>query len=265
LGSKAPQQAVPPGSAASTIDRQADTLVFPGSLEEIASLEKLLVQVDTPIGEVMVRAVLYEVSSTDKDGSDFSLALNLLAGKLSIGVGSLDPTKPFVRLTNKSIDAIFSTLSSDSRFKVVSKPSLRVRSGGSGRFTVGQDVPILGAVSYPGNGQTPIQSVEYRSSGVIFDLKPEIHDAVVDLTVLQQVTNFSVTDTGVNGSPTLTKNELQTILSLTDGEVVALGGLSINKESEGSSGPFFLPKFLRANSSETSKSEILLILQVTRI
>jgi len=264
-GSKAPQQATPTGSVAASIDRRTDTLVFSGTPNEVDLLKKVLEQIDRPIGEVMVRAVLYEVSSSDKDGSAFSMALNLLAGKFSLGTGVGDSLSSFFRFKNQSIDAVFSALSTDSRFKVVSTPSLRVRSGGTGRFTVGQDVPVIGAISYPGNGQTPIQSVEYRSSGVIFELQPLVHDSTVDLEVLQQMSNFVVTSTGVNNSPTLIKRELKTNLSLADDDVVVLGGLAENKETEGSSGASFMPSFLRSKNSETSKSEILLVLQLTRI
>lgn len=265
VGDKSPQQATPPGSAASLIDRSADTIVFSGKQEEVSRLRDLLPQVDVPLGEVMVRAVLYEVANGRKDGSAFSLALNILGGKLGISISTASQGESSVRFKNQTIDAIFSALSTDSRFKVVSKPSLRVRSGASGRFTVGQDVPILGALSFPGNGQTPIQSVEYRSSGVIFDLQPEVHERVIDLTLSQQVSNFVVTDTGVNASPTLTKREIKTSLSLEDGEVVFLGGLAENKETEGKTGLSFLPELFRTNSAEKSDSEILLFLQVSRI
>jgi general secretion pathway protein D len=264
-GDKSPQKAVPPSSAAAQIEREADTLVFSGTDNEIEKLKKVLAQVDTPLGEVMVRAVLYEVSSSGKDGSAFSLALNLLNGKLSAGFGDINPVDTFVRLKNQSIDAVFSALSSDSRFKVISTPSLRVRSGRTGRFTVGQDVPVLGAVSYPGNGQAPVQSVEYRSSGVIFELQPEVHEKTVDLNVAQQVSNFVATDTGVNSSPTLIKREVNTALSVADGDVVVLGGLAENKESDGTNGLSFMPDFLRSKNSEKSRSEILLILQLSRI
>lgn len=265
IGSKVPQQSSPAGSAAATIDRHVDMLVFSGSMKEIEMLKQVLTQVDTPIGEVMVQAVLYEVATSEKDGSAFTLALNILGNRFTLGVGSGDPLSSFVRFKNQSIDAVFSALSTDNRFKVVSTPSLRVRSGGTGRFTVGQDVPVIGAISYPGNGQTPVQSVEYRSSGVIFDLQPQVHDSIVDLDVSQQMSNFVVTDTGVNNSPTLIKRELKTTLSVADGDVVVLGGVAENKESLGSNGLSFMPNFLRSKNSETSKSEILLILQLTRI
>jgi len=225
VGAKADNTAPPPGSAAAAIDRKSDILVFSGSAVEVERLRKLLRQVDFAVGDVLVRGVLYEVQTNKTDGSAFKLALSLLGGKLGLSLGGASAAGDFIRFKNNSLDLIASSLSTDGRFTVKSTPVLRVVSGGIGRFTVGQDVPVLGAVTYPGNGGAPVQSVEYRSSGVIFDIQPVIHDGGVDLTVMQQVSNFVKTDTGVNSSPTLIKRELKTALSVTDGELVVMAVL----------------------------------------
>jgi len=261
------QNVVPVGSAADSVDRKSDTLVFSGSAAEIEKLKKIMPQVDLALGDVLVRGVLYEVQATKTDGSAFSLAVNLLGGKFSSGIGGavVNPINTFIRFKNQTLDAVLSSLSGDSRFKVVSRPSLRVTSGTSGRFTVGQDVPVLGAVTYAGNGSAPVQSVEYRSSGMIFDLQPVIHGDQVELNVMQQVSNFVTTDTGVNASPTLIKRELKTALTLDDTEIVVLGGLTEDKETDTRNGPSFLPSFFHTKTADKSNTEILLILQLTKI
>ncbi|WP_343743267.1 type II secretory pathway, component PulD [Herbaspirillum huttiense] len=260
-----PKAPAPTSSAASLLDTQTDALVFNGTASDIKKLAGLLTQLDTRQGEVMVRGQVFEVASNSAQGSAFSLALHLLGGTVTAGLSTPTTLDGFVRIKNASIDAVFSALSSDSRFKTISAPSLRVRSGASGRFSVGQDVPVLGAVSYPGNGNAPVQSVEYRSSGVIFDLEPVVRDSVVDLTVGQQLSNFVTTQTGVNNSPTLTKREVRTSLSVADGDIVIIGGLAENRESSGRIGFSFLPDWMRSDTGQTSKSEILLVLQLTRL
>jgi len=255
---------VPDGSAAAMIDQAADTLIFLGNDKEIDKLQTLLPQVDFALGEVIVRGVVYEVSTSSKDGSAFGLLASLIGGKVSIGLGSINPVDSFVRFKNVSLDAIYSMLSQDSRFKVVSSPSLRIRSGSSGAFSVGQDVPVLGAVSYPNNGQ-PVQSVEYRSSGVIFNVQPTVREGVIDLGIDQQLSDFVQTTTGVNNSPTLTKRALKTSVGLRDGDVIVLGGLAENKEGNTRDGLSFLPEFLHTKGTESSRSEILLVLQVQRL
>jgi general secretion pathway protein D len=126
-------------------------------------------------------------------------------------------------------------------------------------------VPVLGAVSYPGNGQPAMQSVSYQSSGVIYDVQPVIHEGAIDISVMQQVSNFVSTKTGVSGSPTLIKRELKSDLTLLDGEIVVMGGLTDSKDTNASEGASFLPAFLRSKSSDSSGVEILLILQVTKL
>jgi general secretion pathway protein D len=252
------------GSPASLIDQNADTLVFTGTAAEVKKLNNLLPQIDYPVGEVMVRGVVYEVTSNDKEGSAFGLLANVLGGKLSIGLGTLNAIGNFARLKNASLDAIYSALSQDSRFKVVSSPSLRIRSGSNGTFSVGQDVPVLGAVSYPSNGNA-VQSVEYRSSGVLFNIMPTVREGVIDLNIDQQLSNFIATTTGVNNSPTLIKRALKTSVGLQDGDLIVLGGLTEDKETASRDGFSFLPKFLRSRGTENSKTEILLVLQVQRI
>ena len=264
--SMAPQQSVPAGSAAALIDRRSDTLVFLGSVEEIARLKQVMPQVDTPKKSVMVQAILYEVQTSSSDGSAASIALNLLNGKFGASLGQvIDPLSNVFKFTNVSINAVLSNFSSDSRFNVISTPSLRVTSGETGHLVVGQDVPVLSQVSYGGNGNTPLQSVEYRSSGVIFNIQPIVRESVVDLTVMQQVSNFVSTNTGVNSSPTLTKREMGSVLALEDGELVVMGGVAENKNSDSRSGIPFFPKFLQSINSSNTKTEILLILKMTRI
>ena len=255
---------VPQGSATAMLDQSADVLVFTGTDKEIDKLKKLLPQVDFQLGEVVVRGVVYEVSTTDKEGSAFGLLATLLGGKLQAGVGVVNPVGSFLRLKNTALDAVYSVLSQDSRFKVMSSPSLRIQSGAQGTFSVGQDVPVLGSVSYPNNGQ-PVQSVEYRSSGVIFNVQPTVRESVIDLAIDQQLSNFAQTTTGVNNSPTLTKRALKTSVGLQDGDLIVLGGLTENKESDTRDGPGFLPRFFHTTGKDNSRSEVLLVLQVQRL
>lgn len=255
----------PAGSAAALLDQNADVLVFRSTPQEIEKLKVLLAQVDFAVGEVAVRGVVYEVSDSSKSTSAFGLLANVLAGKLSIGIGPLTSMGNVLTFKNTALEAIFTALSTDSRFRVLSSPSLRIRSGSVGSFSVGEDVPVLGAVSYTQATGQPVQSVEYRASGVLFDVRPTVRDGEIELQVAQQLSNFVATTTGVNSSPTLIKRSLKTSVGLQPGDGVVLGGLTQDKETHGKDGLPFLPDFLSSKSGEKSSTEILLLLQVQRI
>lgn len=266
-GDVAKGASVPPGSAAALVDRSADMLVFSGQVQEVAKLQKLLVQVDVPAGEVVIKGMVYEVQTGKDDASAFQLAMSLLNGKLGVNIGApaVALASGSLSFTGASFSAVVSALSSDSRFKVVSSPSARVRSGSMARFTVGQDVPILGDVTFPQGSGAAVQSVKYQSSGVIFQVTPKVRDSVVDVDLSQQMSSFVNTTSGVNNSPTLTKRQMDTSVSIPDGDVIVLGGLTENKDSASSSGLSFLPSFFRSKVDSEQKTEILLFLQVTKI
>lgn len=258
-------QSSPQGSATATIDQRADCLVFKGPSKDVALLKSLLHQVDISAGEVVVRGKVYEYSTTERDSSAVNVAASLVRDTMTLNYGTPAVLDNMLKINTGSLDAVVSALASDSRFKVLSSPSLRIRSGASGRFSVGQEVPVLGALTFPQGAAQPVQSVEYRSSGVIFEVTPQVRESVVDLSVAQQLSNFVRTETGVNQSPTLIKREVKTDLSLKTADVVVLGGLVESKDSQSSSGLPFLPKALRSRGSDTLSTEILLVFQVERI
>jgi general secretion pathway protein D len=266
IGNVPQDKAVPPGSAAAMVDRGIDVLIFSSERKEILALTKLLEQVDTPTGEVLARAVLYEVTTGSDSGSAFHLAANILSNRLQISLGSdTGNLGGSLRIKSGSLDAVLAALSADSHFKVVSSPSLRVHSGATARFTAGQDVPILGAVTYAGNAGQPVQSVEYKPSGVIFELTPQVRESVVDVQLLQQVSSFALTTTGVNNSPTLIKRELKTGVSVASGDVILLGGMTESKDTNTASGLPFLPSWAKSKGYSNGNTEILLVLQVTKL
>lgn len=256
-------QSMTVSSGAAKTDVSSDAFFFRGSRKDIVRLKGLLDVVDVPVGEVMIKAVVYEVTTGSQDGSAVSIAASLLAGRFGISLGGASFADA-LSFHGKGIDAVVSALATDSRFKVVSAPSLRVKSGASGRFSVGNETPVLGSVSYQQNGSA-VQSVDYRPSGVILDLKPVVRESGIELTINQQLSSFAATTTGVNASPTLSKREITTTVGVRDGEMVVLGGLSDERSTEAHTGFSFLPRWLRSHSGSADHIEVLLLLDVRRI
>lgn len=255
---------VVPTSATALLDASdADTFVFQGTMKEIDILQKVLAQIDIPVPEVTVRGMVFEVTTGLKDGSAFSLAGEILRGRFGVSLGSVGRGDSLT-FSVGGIEAVFSALSSDSRFKSVSNPFVRVKSGGNARFSVGSDVPVLGLAQLDKNGNS-VQSVEYKPSGVIFDIRPQVRADVIDLSISQQLSSFVPTTSGVNNSPTLIKREISTNVGAAHGDVIVLGGLDEDKSSADGQGLPFLPDWAKSRGTETSKTQILLVLQVDKI
>lgn len=244
--------------ASNYINRTGDILVYYGTKEDIAILKTLVTSLDTMSDEVVVSGYVFEVQTSQSDGSGILLAAKILSDKFNISVGAAGLDN-FINIRTGSIDAIFNLLKTDSRFTVVSAPRLRVKNNASASFSVGSDVPVLGSVTV--NNNTTTQSVEYRSSGVLFNVTPSIKSRTMDLKIQQQLSNFVTTETGVNNSPTLIKRDVTTEVSLADGDIILLGGLAEQKDSKASSGW----SFFGSRTSESNKTDIMVMLQVRKV
>ncbi|CDM89449.1 type II secretion system protein GspD [Xenorhabdus bovienii] len=252
-------------SGANSFSSSGDMLVFYGTKADISRIEQVLPSIDTMSDEVYVGGYVYQVQTTERNSSGLALAAKLLSQRFSIQIGgaTAGSMDNFIKFSSGNLSALVEMFNTDSRFTVVSSPSLRARSGTSASFSVGEDVPVLSNVSY--SGDKPVQSVEYRSSGVIFNVMPEVRQGVIDLSISQELSNFAKTHTGVNNSPTLIKRNIQTSVSVNDGDIILIGGLADNKDTSANTGLSFMPSWFSTRSNEKTKTDIVIILQAKKV
>lgn len=247
-------------SYGSSVD--SDVLVYTGTSADISRIKSILPKVDLPQEQVSVSGFILEVQDNNRNSSGLQIIADLFKSRLGISVGARLDGGNSLTVNIGGLSAFYSLIKEDSRFQVLSNLSLTVLSGRDSHFSVGEDVPVLGAVSYDNNQS--VQSVEYRNSGAIFVVRPYIYQDVITLDIEQQLSNFVNTTTGVNSSPTLIKREIKTNVVARDGDVIILGGLASSKVSKVKSGFSFFPGFT-GSSDGTEKTDIIVVLQVKKV
>lgn len=247
-------------SFSSSVD--SDVLVYTGTASDIARIKNILPEVDLPQEQVSVSGFILEVQDNNRNSSGLQIIADLFKSRLGISVGARLDGGNSLTVNIGGLSAFYSLIKEDSRFQVLSNLSLTVLSGRDSHFSVGEDVPVLGSVSYDNNQS--VQSVEYRNSGAIFVVRPFIYQDVITLDIEQQLSNFVNTTTGVNSSPTLIKREIKTNVVARDGDVIILGGLASSKVSKVKSGFSFFPGFT-GSSDGTEKTDIIVVLQVKKV
>ncbi|TKC80409.1 type II secretory pathway protein [Trinickia terrae] len=243
----------------------ADQLVFAGPVSDVKQLKALLPQLDTAVGEVVVRGWAYEVDDTDGSNTGFSIVSKLLGVGVQLGSGTTQTDSTALQFGAGRLGFTISALASDSRFHEVSSPNVRCVSGQQVKLNVGQRVPTVSSVSYQGTSGTPVQSVEYQDAGVIFNVTPTVLQDAIQLAIDEEISSFEATTTGVNNSPTKSTRSLQTVAALKDGEVIVLGGLIQDSDSETHGRERFLPAFLGGHTHSSGRTEVVLVLQVQKV
>ena len=265
------------------VNAATNTLIFSTSNpDEYAQLLGIMKSLDRPTKSALIEVTVAEVRLTDSsqlgiewnfgpDGvGNGNSVLGGTTGGLGLGTGGL--TLSYLNSAGQ-VRAKLNALASDNKARILSTPRVMARNGEVATIQVGQEVPIVTSQQSSTTGGTAVgaagvilQTIQYRSTGVILRVKPIIFAGRVELEVQQEVSSAAATATGVNVSPTFSTRKVDTKLSIRDGATVALGGLISRTENSGTTGiPLLkdLPlvgQIFRTNTASGDLTELIVLI-----
>ena len=153
------------------------------------------------------------VSSSDTVEGNFQPLAQLLGGANGLIAGIIDD----------GWGAVVQAVSTDTNSNILATPHLTTMDNEEAFFIVGQEVPILGAISSNSNSQLQTQSVDREEVGIKLKVTPQINEGnAVQLLIEQEVSSVSgatAVDISIN------KREIKTTVIVDDGGTIVLGGL----------------------------------------
>jgi general secretion pathway protein D len=189
--------------------------------------------------QVLVEITIAEVSLTDETrfGIEWFLdgalgggtATASTRGGLAREPGGLGAT--FTRTFSRgTVQAALNAISTNRNLNILSTPRLVARSGSTAQILVGSDVPIITsqrAADNQTNGDSDIlQTVQYRQTGVILNMKPVVYGSDrVDIELFQEVSTQQPNTTSAIASPLILNRSVTTQLSLREGMTAVIGGM----------------------------------------
>lgn len=260
------------------VNASTNSLIFQGGMEDYTSILNLLQQLDQPAKAALIEVTVAEVNLTDVEQLGIEWTLNQAnaggaiwvagtLGGLGIGTGGLTVQR-FSLAGNPRM--VINALATANRGRILSSPRILARNGETATIQVGQEVPVITSQqTTPTTGGTGgiLQSVQYRTTGVILKVKPVIHAGDrIELEVSQEVSAAQSTTTGVSSSPTISTRKVETKLSLKDGATVLLGGLMSHNESKNQSGVPILKdipgigQLFRVDGQTSSNTELIVLI-----
>ncbi len=134
---------------------------------------------------------------------------------------------------------LLSALDTITDVEVISTPQVMVLNNETAALQVGDQVPIVRqtAVSVQNAGAPQVNSLEYRDTGVILKVTPQVKSSdLVTLAVEQEVSDVVATTTSGIDSPTIQQRRVMSRVAARSGQTVALGGLIRETSRNGSTG-----------------------------
>jgi len=265
-----------PSRASIAFHQGTNALVISAEPAMQKTLEGVIRQLDVPRPQVLVEAIIVEVSDnaarnlglqyvlSGSSGSNVpftatnfsSTAPNVLAatgallgedelggntdltsGLAASAVDSLLGLNGFVggfggQTSNGTIfGVILNALETDNDSNILSTPSVMTLDNQSARFVSGQEIPISTGEVLGQANQNPFRTIERQEVGIKLEVKPQISEGDdIQLYIKQEVSSIFGPAGPTLGDLITNTREIETTVTVADGEIVVLGGLMEEEE-----------------------------------
>ena len=221
-----------------------NTLLIHATHAEYQRVLGILHRLDVPPRQVSVEATIVEVALNDD--LRYGVQYFFTEGANQFGL-TRSTTTNAIGAVNPGFNAVFDiadpnviidALEDITSVNVVSSPNLMILNNQSARLAVGDQVPISiqTAQDAQNNPNVFVSTVEFRDTGVIFEVTPRINSSgSVILDIVQEVSTVGETDAST-GNPIISQRQMSSSIAVDSGETIALGGLFENRKSRGSAG-----------------------------
>ncbi len=253
------------GTQSAQIDIQADdatnSLIITAEADVHKNLAKVIARLDVRRAQVLVEAIIAEVSfdlsKTLGSSLGFSMTKGLLGGSGTVaGVGAL--LNVFANTKNSAAGVappsgggrlglvdnlgknkfglLIDALKGDGATNILSTPTVVALDNQEATLVVGENVPFVTG-SYTSTGSSsntgstssapsnPFQTIERKDVGITLKIKPQINDgSSIRLDIEQEVSSLS--SSSASAADLITnKRSINTSVMVGDGQVLVLGGL----------------------------------------
>ena len=256
----------------------ANQLILSGKETDIISTVAVIKQLDRAPRQVYVDAIIAEVSqeSAKKLGLQFSvnsdnISASVVTGVSGVNIGSAAGNSFLAGAAGgifaagaganvvPDIGLLLAALEGDKDNRILATPSLMTTENKESTILVGQNVPFITGqyTNQNGDSSAPFQTIKREDLGTSLKLKPKIGpNGNIVMEIWQEVSRIDQSTPGLSDVVTV-KRQISTVISATEGETIAIGGLRVEQQELATSKiPFFgdLPFVGKAFTQEVANT-----------
>jgi general secretion pathway protein D len=232
-------------SRAGMVEESADQnmLIINDLTEQMEELQAVALALDAPVPQILVEAKVIEVYASEDRQKELSFNYNQAdlnaAGGVHNSVGGtyrlpvsgpqasvldFSPYSMGIAGAYNRMHVFLKWLETASDAKILSSPNLTVSRGRTASIVTGDELPIQTTST---TGNTVNNDIKYKRTGIRLNVTPSrINAQTVHLQVNPEVSTVTRYETfNDNRTPVISVRNVDTELSLRDGEVIMLGGL----------------------------------------
>lgn len=275
-------------------DLKSNSLLLYANKRDIEMITNIVAKVDVLLAQVLIEAIIMEVSLNDSSNLGVSMLQNpKRVGNDFNGAGGVNNGQPFLNnITNLAsglpsgfsyfgnirgdLDLAVTAIARQSTINVISRPQLQTSHAIPGEIVVAEAVPyVTGSYdSYYGGFGGGIGSrsiVQTVNIGITLSVTPFITPEGLVVMEIEQHASQRGADVIIDGNPIPVVNERASVSTLTvrDGQSIMMGGFITESRSKGNSGvPILkdipgLGALFRSKNKSNNRSELVILMKAT--
>jgi len=132
---------------------------------------------------------------------------------------------------NTWFGTIINAVKQDSASNILSTPSIMTLDNQEAKLLVGQEVPITTGEALSSNFENQFRTVQRQNVGIQLDVKPQVNSSgSIKLFIRQEVSSVAGPVAPKSTDLILNKREFKTVLTVDNGDILAIGGLLDDNE-----------------------------------
>jgi type II secretion system protein D len=269
-------------------DKESGKIILQGSPKYLETIKSIIDKLDQRPSQVMIQALFIEVSQDDRTeyGAEWvgqQLNFTKASGGTGIGpnhdvivgtdlgaAGGTSLAGFTFTVNSEDFNVLLRALQSAGKLSVLSRPLITAKDNSEGMISVGQRVPIpTGAISSPETGNITTQ-IRYEDVALKLTVTPHVKsDNFVSLEVKTEISALSGSNIPISeglSAPVYNTRQAETMINVTNGETVVMGGLITAKyEQRETKVPFLgdipvLGYLFKSVLDVEEKTELLIVL-----
>ena len=167
-------------------------------------------------------------TSTGNSSSD-----TLLQSAITSIIGSSGALGGFASTIGDTVfGGIINAVKRDATSNLLQSPHVTTLDNSPARILVGQEIPITTGQALSNNFDNAFRTTQRENVGIELEVKPQVNSSgAIKLALHQTVSSISGTVSSKNDDLILNKREIETTLTVDDGQIAVIGGLLDDNES----------------------------------
>lgn len=122
--------------------------------------------------------------------------------------------------------AVLNAVKQDTGSNVLSTPSIMTMDNEPATFLSGQEIPISTGEALGANNVNPFRTIERKDVGVKLEVTPQVNEGEeIRLKIRQEISSIAGPVSSTSSELVTNKREIETTVSVKDGDIIVLGGL----------------------------------------